>query len=197
MDFSVSFGGIETIDYYIIGSPSISIFNILNILLQSHDVRRHPFKRYPRLGRDKNSQQRTELTKSCLFQRRRSSEILSLGLFRTQYSLARFFLDILGYFELTPSTYWKHFCTTLSDFFKMLMDRFFSFLIGSPSITSSSLAKLPSRVGSGLGKSRWIVGSCRTKMAAAIAGLSQAQNQGKQQGGVASERSLRSVFGTF
>jgi len=27
---------------------------ILNILLQSHDVRRHP-KRYPRLGRDKNS----------------------------------------------------------------------------------------------------------------------------------------------
>ena len=50
MDFSVSFGGIETIDYYIIGSPSISIFNIL---LQSHDVRRHPFKLYPRLGREK------------------------------------------------------------------------------------------------------------------------------------------------
>ena len=99
VDFSVSFGGIETIDYYIIGSPSISIFNIL---LQSHDVRRHPFKRYPRLGRDKNSQQRTELTKSCLFQRRRSSEILPLGLFRTQYSLARFFLDILGYLSLLP-----------------------------------------------------------------------------------------------
>ena len=99
MDFSVSFGGIETIDYYIIGSPSISIFNIL---LQSHDVRRHPFKRYPRLGRDKNSQQQTELTKSCLLQRRRSSEILPLGLFRTQYSLARFFLDILGYLSLLP-----------------------------------------------------------------------------------------------
>ena len=71
------------------------------------------------------------------------------------------------------------------------------YIIGSPSITSSSLAKLPSRVESGLGKSRWIVGSSRTKMAAAIAGLPQAQNQGKQQGGVASERSLRSVFGTF
>ena len=46
----------------------------------------------------------------------------------------------------------------------MLMDGFFSFvwsietidyyIIGSPSITSSSLAKLPSRVESGLGKSR-------------------------------------------
>ena len=41
------------------------------------------------------------------------------------------------------------------------------------------------------------MGSSRIKMAAAIAGLPQAQNQGKQQGGVASERSLRSVFGTF
>ena len=41
------------------------------------------------------------------------------------------------------------------------------------------------------------MGSSRINMAAAVAGLSQAQNQGKQQGGVASERSLRSVFGTF
>ena len=125
MDFSVSFGGIETIDYYIIGSPSISIFNIL---LQSHDVRRHPFKLYPRLGRDKNSQQQTDLTKYFLFQRRRSPEILSLGLFRTRYSLTRFFLHILGNFELTPLTYWKHLCTTLNNFFKMLMDGFFSFV---------------------------------------------------------------------
>ena len=100
--FSFVWRPIETIDYYIIGSPSISIFNIL---LQSHDVRRHPFKLYPRLGRDKNSQQQTDLTKSFLFQRRRSPEILSLGLFRTQYSLTRFFLDILGNFELTPLTY--------------------------------------------------------------------------------------------
>ena len=100
--FSFVWRPIETIDYYIIGSPSISIFNIL---LQSHDVRRHPFKLYPRLGRDKNSQQQTDLTKYFLFQRRRSPEILSLGLFRTRYSLTRFFLHILGNFELTPLTY--------------------------------------------------------------------------------------------
>ena len=42
-----------------------------------------------------------------------------------------------------------------------------------------------------------MVGSSRTKMAATIAGLPQAQNQGKQQGGTASDRSLRSVFGTL
>ena len=58
-----------------------------------------------------------ELKKSFLFQR--SPDILSLALFRTQYSFARFFLDILGYFELTPSTCWKHFCTTFkNDFFQ-------------------------------------------------------------------------------
>lgn len=36
----------------------------------------------------------------------------------------------------------------------------------------------------------------RTKMAATVAGLPQAQNQVKQQAGGASDRSLRSVFGT-
>ena len=35
------------------------------------------------------------------------------------------------------------------------------------------------------------------KMAASVAGLPQAQNQAKQQAGVASDRSLRSVFGTL
>ena len=34
-------------------------------------------------------------------------------------------------------------------------------------------------------------------MAATLAGLPQTQNQGKQQGGAASDRSLRSVFGTL
>jgi len=33
-------------------------------------------------------------------------------------------------------------------------------------------------------------------MAATLAGLPQAQNQGKQQGNIASDRSLRSVFGS-
>ena len=37
----------------------------------------------------------------------------------------------------------------------------------------------------------------RTKMAATVAGLPQAQNQVKQQAGGASDRSLRSVFGKF
>lgn len=41
-------------------------------------------------------------------------------------------------------------------------------------------------------------GIWRTKMAATVAGvLPQAQNQGKQQAGSASDRSLRSVFGTL
>lgn len=35
------------------------------------------------------------------------------------------------------------------------------------------------------------------KMAASVAGLPQAQNQAKQQAGVASDRSLRSVFGAL
>lgn len=39
------------------------------------------------------------------------------------------------------------------------------------------------------------MGIQKTKMAAALAGLSQGQNQGKQQSGSASDRSLRSVFG--
>ena len=117
----------------------------------------------------------------------------------------------LGLNILLPDSFWtfwdtwayslnvlKAFLNNIKWFFsKCWWIDFSVFVIGSPSITSSSLAKLPSRVESGLGKSRWIVGSSRTKMAAAIAGLPQAQNQGKQQGGVASERSLRSVFGTF
>lgn len=37
----------------------------------------------------------------------------------------------------------------------------------------------------------------KTKMAASVAGLPQAQNQAKQQAGVASDRSLRSVFGAL
>lgn len=41
----------------------------------------------------------------------------------------------------------------------------------------------------------WIVGIPTTKMAATLPGLPQAQNQGKQQSGSASDRSLRSVFG--
>ena len=117
----------------------------------------------------------------------------------------------LGLNILLPDSFWtfwdiwayslnvlKAFLHNIKWFFsKCWWIDFSVFVIGSPSIASSSLAKLPSRVESGLGKSRWIVGSSRTKMAAAIAGLPQAQNQGKQQGGVASERSLRSVFGTF
>ena len=85
-----------------------------------------------------------ELTKSFLFQR--SPEILSLGLFSTQYSLARFFLDILGYFELTPSTYWKHFCTTLNDFFQNADGWIFQFRLEVSKrllITSSVPLRLP------------------------------------------------------
>ena len=37
----------------------------------------------------------------------------------------------------------------------------------------------------------------KTKMAASVSGLPQAQNQAKQQAGVASDRSLRSVFGAL
>ena len=153
MDFSVSFGGIETIDYYIIGSPSISIFIIL---FQSHDVRRHPFKRTLRaeaLRSSKISREEegtTYLVRSKgLCSRGSSNDILDLNVTKTHnrertsrnlswiFSLpkeprdfvfgpsglnilliARFFLDILGYFELTPSTYWKHFCRTLNNFFQ-------------------------------------------------------------------------------
>ena len=40
------------------------------------------------------------------------------------------------------------------------------------------------------------MGYFKNKMAATVAGLPQAQNQVKQQAGGASDRSLRSVFGT-
>ena len=40
------------------------------------------------------------------------------------------------------------------------------------------------------------MGCFKNKMAATVAGLPQAQNQVKQQAGGASDRSLRSVFGT-